>query len=153
MEAGDDEAGRRIVSVVHIAIFSTVPLYAVILWLLRGRHVLPGGAIPGPWLVLVLLAVGAAQWQLASLIGRALLRSAGPGAGASERVRRYFLVRFAAAEAIAVFGLFAGFTGRTFPDAAVLLVASAFALLASTPTRAAYAGAFDETRRGPGGRR
>lgn len=146
MEAQEDETGRRIVSVVHIAMLSAIPLYAVILWLLRSRVGLSGPASARPGFALVLLAVGAAEWGLATLLGRAMLRSAGPGAGAVLRVRRYFLIRFAAGEAMAVFGLFAGFTGGTFRDVALLLSASALALLASTPTRAAYAAAFEETR-------
>ena len=141
MEAEEDEAGRRIVSVVHIAMLSAIPLYAAILWLLRGQAGL-SGASTRPRFALVLLAVGAAEWGLASVLGRAMLRSAGPGAGAFLRIRRYFLIRFAAAEAMAVFGLFAGFTGGTFRDVALLFSASALALLASTPTRAAYASAF-----------
>ncbi len=152
MAAEEDETGRRIVSVVHIAMLSAIPLYAIILWLLRG-HAGLSGTSTRPRFALVLLAVGAAEWGLASLLGRAMLRTAGPGAGAFLRVRRYFLIRFAAAEAMAVFGLFAGFTGGTFRDVALLFSASALALLASTPTRAAYASAFEETRGGRGGRR
>jgi hypothetical protein len=95
----------------------------------------------------VLLAVGAAEWAAATLLGRGLLRSAGPGAGAADRVRRYFLFRFAAAEAIAVFGLLAGFTGARFPEAALLFCASALALLASTPTRPAWERAWKLTER------
>ncbi len=144
----DDETGRRIVSVVHIAMLSAIPLYAILLWLLRGQAGFSGPASSRPRFALVLLAVGAAEWGLASLLGRAMLRSAGPGAGVVLRVRRYFLIRFAAAEAMAVFGLFAGFTGGTFRDVAFLMAASALALLASTPTRAAYAGAFEQTRAG-----
>lgn len=141
-----DEAGRRIVGVVHVAMLSAVPLYAVLLWLFRGEVGLSGAGTPKSRSVVVLLAVGAAEWGLASILGRALLRSAGPGAGALERVRRYFLIRFAAAESIAVFGLFAGLTGATPGDVALLLAASVLALLASTPTRAAFRKAFEETR-------
>ncbi len=154
MTGENDEAGRRIVGTVHIAMLSAVPLYGVILWLLRGHAGLSGAGSPRPRFVFVLLAVGAAEWGLASIVGRALLRAAGPGAGASGRVRRYFLIRFAAAEAIAVFGLFAGFTGGTFRDVALLLAASALALLASTPTRAAWESAVAQTGMGvPGGGR
>ncbi|MEP7132414.1 MAG: hypothetical protein ABI914_04570 [Acidobacteriota bacterium] len=147
MNGDTDEGGRRIVSVVHVAMVAAVPLYALILWLLRGRAGLSGAGGPRPQYILVLLAVGAAEWGLASIVGRALLRSAGAGKGAPERVRRYFLIRFAAAEAIAVFGLFAGFTGGTPRDVAILLGASLLALVASTPTRAAWASAFELTGR------
>ena len=145
MNGEKDEAGRRIVGVVHVAMLSAVPLYAVILWVLRGQAGLSAAGSPRPRFALVLLAVGAAEWGLVSILGRALLRSAGPGAGASDRVRRYFLIRFAATEAIAVFGLFVGFTGGTPRDVALLLAASVRALLASTPTRSSYEKAFEQT--------
>lgn len=150
MTEEEDETGRRIVSVVHLAMLAAVPLYALLLWFLRDNAALTARRPDRPNLVFVLLAIGAAEWGAATLLGRHLLRAAGPGAGAAERVRRYFLVRFAAAEAIAVFGLFAGFTGTPLPGALLLFAASAFALLASTPTRSAYARAVGETR--PGGR-
>ena len=143
----EDEPGRRIVAVVHVAMLAAVPLYLAILWLFRGD---PGLARAGvkPGLTWVLLAVGAAEFLAATIFGRGLRRSAGPGSGAPERVRRYFLIRFAAAEAIAVFGLFAGFGGASLAKAGVLFGASAAALLLAAPTRAAWSNAYEETRAG-----
>ncbi|MEO8433120.1 MAG: hypothetical protein ABI592_16575 [Acidobacteriota bacterium] len=142
----DDEAGRRIVAVVHVAMLAAVPLYGAVLWLLRGDRGLSAGAALSPRLPWILLAVGAAEFAAATVIGRNLLRSAGPGAGAPDRVRRFFLIRFAAAEAIAVFGLFAGFRGAPPMQAGVLFAASAAAMLLAAPTRAAWARAYEETR-------
>ncbi len=146
----EDEAGRRIVAVVHMAMLAAVPLYFAVLWLSRGHPDLAAGGSLRPRLPWVLLAVGAAEFAAATIFGRGLLRAAGPGAGAPERVRRYFLIRFAAAEAIAVFGLFAGFGGASWTQAGVLFVASAAALLLAAPTRTAWTRAFEETRAGRG---
>ena len=55
--------------------------------------------------------VGLGEYAAASLFGAGLLPAAGGRSGASERVRRFFLVRFAAAEAIALFGLVVGLRG------------------------------------------
>src|SRR6185295_19806596 len=98
---------------------AAVPLYLAILWFFRRDPGLARGGMK-PGLTWVLLAVGAAEFLAASVFGQRLLRSAGPGSGAPERVRRYFLIRFAAAEAIAVFGLFAGFGGAPLAQAVVL---------------------------------
>ncbi len=144
----EDEAGRRIVAVVHMAMLAAVPLYFAVLWLSRGHPGLAtgGGGTLRPRLPWFLLAVGAAEFAAATIFGRGLLRAAGPGAGAPERVRRFFLIRFAAAEAIAVFGLFVGFGGASWTQAGVLFAASAAALLLAAPTRTAWARAFEETR-------
>jgi hypothetical protein len=146
MTPDEDESGRRVVSIVHTAMLASVPLYAGVLWLARGRApFLAAAAPPRPHLVEILFAIGAAEWAAATWVGRLLLKAGGGRAGAAERVRRFFLVRFAAAEAIAVFGLFAGFTGSPFRDSAFLFSAAAAALLLSTPSRAAWARARAQT--------
>ena len=147
MEEDRDEPGRRIVSVVHLAMLAAVAIYAILL-LVRGNAALAAGPPGRSDFVFLLFAVGAAQWGAATLIGRSLLRRGGPGRGAPERVRRFFLVRFAAAEAIGVFGLVAGLTGESRSGAFLLLCASALALLASSPTRTAYRRALEQTRAG-----
>ena len=144
-DASGGESGRRIVSIVHLAMLAAVPLYGGVLWLARGRAPFLLPATGRPHLVGILLAIGVSEWAAATLVGRMLLRAGGGTAGGFERVRRFFLVRFAAAEAIAVFGLFAGFTGAPARDCALLFSASAAALLLSTPTRAAWARATAET--------
>jgi hypothetical protein len=142
----EDETGRRIVSIVHVAMLAAVPLYVVILWFVAGSPTPPPAAPGRARIVEVLLAIGAAEWGAASLLGRAFLRVRGPGPDASDRIRRYFLVRFAAAEAIGVFGLFAGFTGSPLREACLLFAASALALLLSSPTRTAWARALALTQ-------
>src|SRR5450755_1389448 len=121
MAPHEDESGRRIVSIVHVAMLAAVPLYAGVLWLARGRAPFLASAVPPrPHLVEILFAIGAAEWAAATWVGRLLLKAGRGRAGAAERVRRFFLVRFAAAEAIAVFGLFAGFTGSPLRDGTLL---------------------------------
>jgi hypothetical protein len=148
MEENGDEPGRRIVSVVHLAMLAAVAIYAIVLLLARGNAAVPAGPPRSANFVILLFAIGAAQWGAATIVGKTLLRWGGPGAGAAERVRRFFLVRFAAAEAIAVFGLIAGLTGGPRRGAVLLLCTSAFALLASSPSRTAYRRAFEQTRAG-----
>lgn len=148
MEENGDEPGRRIVSVVHLAMLAAVAIYAILLFLARGNAVLAAAPPGRANLVFLLFAIGAAQWGAATIVGKTLLRRGGPGAGAAERVRRFFLVRFAAAEAIGVFGLVAGFTGGPRSGAFLLLCTCALALLASAPTRTAYRRAFEQTQAG-----
>ena len=147
MEENGDEPGRRIVSVVHLAMLAAVAIYAILL-LVRGNLALAPGPPGRPNFVFLLFSIGAAQWGAATIIGGILLRRGGRGRGAAERVRRFFLVRFAAAEAIGVFGLVAGWTGESRSGAFLLLSAGALALLASSPTRTAYRRALEQTRAG-----
>lgn len=148
MEENGDEPGRRIVSVVHLAMLAAVAIYAILLFSVRGNAALAAGPPGRANLVFLLFAIGAAQWGATTIIGKTLLRRGGPGAGAAERVRRFFLVRFAAAEAIGVFGLVAGFSGVPRRGAFLLLCTCALALLASSPTRTAYRRAFEQARAG-----
>ena len=140
-----DEAGRRIVSVVQAAMLAAIPLYAGLLWLARGAAAPPRPAPERLRFVAILLVIGAAEWLAATWIGRRLLLRPRSGAP-SDRVRRFFLIRFAAAEAMAVFGLFAGFPGARFAEAGLLFAASALALVLSSPTR----GAWDRARESAG---
>ncbi|HYK41661.1 MAG TPA: hypothetical protein VE007_04670, partial [Thermoanaerobaculia bacterium] len=78
----------------------------------------------------------------ATLLGRRLLSAAAGRPGAADRVRRYFLIRFAAADALAIFGLAAGFKGAPAADSAILFGVSAVALIAAAPTRRAWAAAW-----------
>jgi hypothetical protein len=81
-------------------------------------------------------AIGVAQYVLVTWwLGR---RLPGPSAGARHRVRSFFLIRFAAAEAIGIFGLIVGFLGARAVVAGALLAVSCLAMLAATPTREAW---------------
>lgn len=143
----EDEAGRGIVWVVHLAMISAVPLYAGVLWLLSPAPA-PGGAETSRDLPWILLAVGAGEYGAASFLGARLLRAARGRSNAGERVRRFFLVRFAAAEAIALFGLVLGLRGVPRSQSLVLFAASVAALALAAPTRPAWARAFALTRAG-----
>jgi F0F1-type ATP synthase membrane subunit c/vacuolar-type H+-ATPase subunit K len=141
-ETEQSESGRRIATVAHVAMLASIGLYAGLLWLARPA-VLEG---PGrPQLSSILLAVGLAEYAGATLLGRRLLSAAAGRPGAADRVRRYFLIRFAAADAIAIFGLVAGFKGAPAADSAILFAISAIALIAAAPTRRAWASAWRST--------
>ncbi len=144
-----DESGRRIVSIVHLAMIATLPLYIGILWIVAGHAPFLRMIQARPRLPETLLAIGGSEWLAATVVGRILLKAGRGRKGAAQRVRRFFLIRIAAAEAIAVFGLFAGFTGSAGREYALLFAASAFALIASTPTRSAWQRASSETAAAP----
>ena len=104
---------------------------------LRGRA-LANPAQPDPaqrsfW---ILAAIGVAQFAGAWWVGRRLLRS--PRGGAERRVRAFFLLRGAAAEAIGLFGLLAGLLAAPIAQTITLFALSLIALLASAPTRPAW---------------
>jgi len=141
-EAPQSESGRRIAAIAHIAMLASIGLYAGLLWLARPA-VLEGAG--RPQLASILLAVGLAEFAGATWFGRRLLASSAGRPGAPERVRRYFLIRFAAAEAIAVFGLVAGFKGARASDSAILFAVSAACLVAAAPSRRAWAHAWGLT--------
>lgn len=141
-ETAQSESGRRIAAVAHVAMLASIGLYAGLLWLARPA-VLEG---PGrPQLSSILLAVGLAEFAGATWLGRRLLSSSAGRPGAAERVRRYFLIRFAAAEAIAIFGLVAGFKGSPAADSAILFAVAAACLIAAAPSRRAWAYAWGLT--------
>jgi hypothetical protein len=103
------ERTRRIQTVVHTALFAGVGIYAVLLLFLRTEiAAVASPQPPGTMLFLVLAGLGAAQYGVASAVGRATLlaRRSCP----LDRVRVSFLLR-GAAEAIAL-GLVLGFGGR-----------------------------------------
>ena len=136
-----EENDRRIATVLHIAMLSSVAVYALVLWLPRGE-VLPsaprGAAARGvEW---AFLAVGAAQYLIATALGKKLLQSR--RGEPRRRVRSFFLIRFAAAEAIAIYGLILGFLGSPAGWVAGLFAVSAAALLLAAPTRDAYGDAL-----------
>ena len=136
-------------SIVHIAMLAAIPLYGGVVWLARGHAPFPPAPEARPHLVGILLSIGVSEWIAATVVGRMLLKAGRGRRGAAQRVRRFFLIRFAAAEAIAVFGLFAGFSGCPGRDCALLFAASALALAASTPTASAWRQATLDTAPAP----
>lgn len=131
------EPDRRILTVLHLAMLSAVAVYAIVLWALRGeiRGPAPGGAAP-KGLEWAFLAIGTAQYFIATELGKKLLPSR--RGEPRPRVRSYFVVRFAAAEAIAIYGLMLGFLGASSGWVAALFGLSVVTLLLASPTQAAY---------------
>ena len=131
------ERARRVQTIVHTALFAGVGIYAVLLLFLRSEIALATSTDPpGTTLFLALAAIGAAQYGAAAAIGRTFLRSRrGP---AADRVRLSFLLRGAAAEAIALYGLVLGFLGGAAGHVAALFTLSVVALAACTPGKAAW---------------
>lgn len=142
----EEENDRRIVTVLHIAMLSSVAVYALLLWFLRGeiRQSAPRGAAPRG-LEWVFLAAGAAQYFLATAFGNKLLRAR--RGVPRQRVRSLFLIRFAAAEAIGIYGLILGFLGSPAGWVAALFAVSVVTLLLAAPTRAAYGEALTRAGR------
>jgi hypothetical protein len=132
MEASEHD--RRVLGLVHTALLAAVGVYGVVLLFLRSE-VAPDSRHSGPGLTLFLLfaALGAAQFAGTSLVGRLLLRSS--RAGARDRVRLYFLLRAAAAEGIALYGLVLGFLGIPAVQVVALFAMAVAALFACFPGR------------------
>ena len=145
MDEARSENDRRVVTVVHIAMLAAVPVYGATLWLIREMAKRAAGAVSDRRLAWVLLAIGAAQYLAVTVFGRALLYSR--RGNARDRVRSYFLIRFAAGEAIALFGLVAGLSGAPWGQAAALLAVAILALVHAAPTRNAYGTALALTER------
>lgn len=141
---------RRVLTVLHLAMLSAVVVYALVLWLLRAevRGPVPGGPPPRR-LEWAFLAIGTAQYLVATELGKKLLPSR--RGDPERRVRSYFVIRFAAAEAIAIYGLMLGFLGTSAKWVAALLALSLVALLLATPTRDAYEDALARAGQAGGG--
>jgi F0F1-type ATP synthase membrane subunit c/vacuolar-type H+-ATPase subunit K len=136
---GIDEAERvrRVQTIVHTALFAGVGIYAVLLLFLRSEiAVVTSARPPGATLFLALAAIGLVQYAVASAVGRAFLRSR--RSRPLDRVRLFFLLRGAAAEAIALYGLVLGFLGGSSAQVGALFALAAVALLACAPGRASW---------------
>jgi F0F1-type ATP synthase membrane subunit c/vacuolar-type H+-ATPase subunit K len=127
------EHARRVQTLVHTALLAGIGIYAVLLVFLRHEIAATSSRPPGTALFLVLAGVGLAQYATASAVGRTFLRS--PRARPVDRVRLYFLLRGAAAEAIALYGLVLGFLGGRALHVGALLAMGFVGLLASMPGR------------------
>ena len=135
------ERARRIQVMVHTALFAGIGIYAVFLVLLRTE--IAGAASahpPGSTLFLVLSGLGAAQYAVAFVVARAMLRAR--RSPPLDRVRLSFLLRGAAAEAIALYGLVLGFLGGRAAHVAALFALAVLALLTSFPGKVAWAEAL-----------
>lgn len=132
MEASEHD--RRVLGLVHTALLASVGVYGVVLLFLRSE-VAPETRYSGSGSTLFVLfaALGAAQFAGTSFVGKLLLRSS--RAGARDRVRLYFLLRAAAAEAIALYGLVLGFIGVPPAPVIGLFAMAVAALFACFPGR------------------
>ena len=135
------ERARRIQTIVHTALFAGVGIYAVILLFLRSEiSVVTSSRPPGTALFLALAAIGIVQYAAAAGIGRSFLRSR--RAPATDRVRLSFLLRGAAAEAIALYGLVLGFLGAPAVHVGGLFALAVAALAACAPGKVAWEAAL-----------
>src|SRR5262245_53903234 len=135
------ERARRIQTIVHTALFAGVGIYAVLLLFLRSEiAVVTSARPPGLGLFVALAAIGVAQYAAAAAVGRTFLRSR--RAPAADRVRLSFLLRGAAAEAIALYGLVLGFLGAPAAHVGALFALAVAALAACSPGKAAWEAAL-----------
>lgn len=136
-------------AVTHLAIVASIFAYGVLLAIVRApqrSEPLEPSRIP-EW---GLLLFGFAQYAAVTSWTRRRLAS-GRG-NPQERVRTHFILRFAAAEAIGVFGFVLGLRGGSLFWAIGLFAASVLALAAAAPTREAYENAMARAAPGmPGG--
>ena len=136
------ERDRQIVSTVHLAFLSSLGVFALILWIARrnGAATLDTSGRNGSTTGLMLF-LGIAEVAWAGWFGRRLLlRRSGD---AIARVRSCFFLRFAAAEAVGVFGLMAGFLGASAVTIGLFLAIAVAALAAAAPSREAWKSAVD----------
>ena len=147
------ERDRRVAGLVHTALLAAVGVYGVVLLFLRAEVTrAPKPPAPGTAPLVLFAVLGAAQYAGASLVGKLMLRS--PRGARRDRVRMFFLLRGAAAEAIALYGLVLGFLGAPAPHVLALFAMSVAALLACFPGREAWREAVRITgREAEGGRR
>ena len=139
MDAGEKE--RNVVSLVHMAFLASVGVYILVLWFARKSGGVPADPTrKAETLALLFLMIGGAECFGADWLGRRRLPR-GPGDPVS-RVRTFFLVRFAAAEAAAVFGLMLGFLGGGGFAVGLLFSLSVLALVLAAPSREAWSKAM-----------
>jgi hypothetical protein len=140
VESGERQ--RQIASTVQLAFVSSLGVFALILWIARrnGAATLDTSGRSGTATGLMLF-LGIAEVAWAGWFGRRLLLRR-PG-DALARVRSCFFLRFAAAEAVGVFGLMAGFLGASAVTIALFMVISGASLAAAAPSRKAWKSAID----------
>jgi F0F1-type ATP synthase membrane subunit c/vacuolar-type H+-ATPase subunit K len=140
------EHDRRVTALVHTGLLAAVGVYGVALAFFRTEVAPdPPPHPPGASLFALFAALGIAQFAGASIAGRMLLRSA--RSGIRDRVRLYFLLRAAAAEAIALYGLVLGFLRAPLPQVLALLALGVAALLFCAPGKAAWEEATSRSER------
>jgi hypothetical protein len=129
----ETEQVRRIVTVVYVATIAAVGVcFLLVAWL-------PVPASPSTPSVRVrwtLLALGAGEYLFATILAQRKVSSS--ARGALERVRSGYLIRFAAAGAIATFGITLHFLGTPASSVLFFLGLSIAALVLAYPSRKAF---------------
>ena len=122
---------------IHTGLAAAVGVYAATLVFFRAE-IVPGQARleADHALFAIFAGLGLAQYTGAWLLGRRLLRASRPAE--KERVRLHFLLRAAAAEAIALYGFVLGFLGGSAASVLALFALGIAALLACRPGRQAW---------------
>ncbi len=123
---------RRIVTVVYVALLASVGACAVVLRFLPVH----AGRGPRPAMEWGLLATGIGEYAAATLLGRRMLTAR--SGNSLARTRSYFLIRFAAAEATAVFGMAVFLMGSPPVHAAAFFAVSILMFLVSFPGKRAF---------------
>jgi hypothetical protein len=129
----ETEQVRRIVTVVYVATIAAVGVcFLLVAWLPAPS----GGSAPSVKVRWTLLALGGGEYLFATILAR---RRASPGTGgALDRVRSGYLIRFAAAGAIATFGITLHFLGTPAGPVFLFLGASIAGLALAYPSRDAF---------------
>jgi hypothetical protein len=140
------ERARRVLLTVHLAFFASVPVYGIVVWIARGVPGARVASVPSAALrvavpMLALLAL--AEFFAVSWYAQKVL-DAPPGPGKPRRpplarVQTSFTLRFAAAEAIAIYGLVLGFLGCAAWQVALFFAGAMGGLASAAPGRTRFA--------------
>ena len=138
MSPGETE--RRQAILLHIVLTASIAVYAALLGVLAagGLRLPPRSPTGSPGSFWALAAIGLAQFAGVWWLGWRRLGRGTAGNQAPARVRTFFLVRAAAAEALGVFGLLAGILEAPPAETIALFVLSLAAMFAGAPTRPAW---------------
>lgn len=145
----DSEKERQIVSTVHVSFLSSIGVFALVLWIARRGGAAPldtagrNGTATGLMLFLGIAEVAWAGWFARRLLSRSTDQPV-------ARVRSCFFLRFAAAEAVGVFGLMSGFMGAGAITVGLFFAIAVAALVVAAPSREAWHSALDAAS-GPAG--
>jgi hypothetical protein len=144
------EPDRRVTALVHTDLLAAVGVYGLTLLFFR-IAISPdaAGLEADRPLFAILACLSLAQYTGAWLLGRRLLAALRPAP--KDRVRFFFLLRAAAAEAIAVYGFVLGFLGGSAGRVLILFALGISALLSCRPGPEAWSAALRRAEGAAGG--